>query len=194
MTRHEQILKYLPVVHKIVNQMVKRMPASIDREELISLGTIGMISALDRFDETRNVKIETFISCRIRGAILDWLRTNDNATTTERRKNNLLVKTIARLQSELGRVPTDIEIADSLSMTLNDFYAYQDSVRVASVDKIDDLRADYVESHVSAEVEPDHDPLQIALENEFQRSVRGMIGALPDRVEGLRYGSFSLLL
>ncbi len=115
-TRDELILKHLPQVKLIARQINDRLPVSVGINDLISAGTIGLIAAIDRYDPSQRVKLRTFAEYKIRGAILDSLRTMDWAPRQQRRRGRLMDSAIASLEQKLHRKPTASEVAEELSM------------------------------------------------------------------------------
>lgn len=112
---------YFPLVKYLAERMVSTLPASVDVDDLVSMGTFGLIEAIDRFDSTRGIQFKTYCTARIRGAILDNLRTNDWVPRLVRLRTTLVDRTMRRLYGELGREPTDPEMADALEVSLNEY-------------------------------------------------------------------------
>ncbi len=119
--RDKLLLKYLPLVKYVAGKMMATLPSSVDYDDLVSAGVIGLIGALERFDPNIGVKFETFVLPRIRGAILDELRKMDWAPRSLRAKARRLERTIAELERELGRAVSDQEVAQRLRMNTDDF-------------------------------------------------------------------------
>jgi RNA polymerase sigma factor for flagellar operon FliA len=114
---------YYPLVKYLAERMVTTLPASVDVDDLVSMGTFGLIDAIDRFDPSRGFQFKTFCTARIRGAILDNLRTNDWVPRLVRLRTNLVDKTLRRLYAEMGREPTDPEMANDLGLSMEEFQA-----------------------------------------------------------------------
>jgi RNA polymerase sigma factor for flagellar operon FliA len=112
---------YFPLVKYLAERMVSTLPASVDVDDLISMGTFGLIEAIDRFDISRGIQFKTYCTARIRGAILDSLRTNDWVPRLVRLRTNLVDKTLRRLYGELGREPTDPEMAEALEVSMEEY-------------------------------------------------------------------------
>jgi RNA polymerase sigma factor for flagellar operon FliA len=112
---------YFPLVKYLAERMVSTLPASVEVDDLISMGTFGLIEAIDRFDLSRGIQFKTYCTARIRGAILDSLRTNDWVPRLVRLRTNLVDKTLRRLYGELGREPTDPEMANALDVSMNEY-------------------------------------------------------------------------
>lgn len=120
-TKKQIIAAYFPLVKYLAERMVTTLPASVDVDDLVSMGTFGLIEAIDRFDRSRGFQFKTFCTARIRGAILDNLRTNDWVPRLVRLRTNLVDKTLRRLYAELGREPTDPEMAAAFDMSMEEY-------------------------------------------------------------------------
>jgi RNA polymerase sigma factor for flagellar operon FliA len=118
--REQRILDNLELVHFIVNRLASELPRSVEREDLVGTGVIGLIKAVDRFDAGRGVKFETYASCLIRGEIMESLRERDTASRSLRRKGRDIARTRAELSVMLGRPPEAAEIAEALGISLQD--------------------------------------------------------------------------
>lgn len=161
-----------------------RLPAHIDKEDLINVGIIGLISAVERFDEGRNVKFETYARFRIRGAILDELRSRDNLSRSARNKDAKLVNALTSLQKELGRRPTVEEISDHLGISLDDYYKMLDDAKGISILSSDDLPPNYSEKYGHYDVLKkidENDPLSLITSNELKQELKKAIDALPEK-------------
>ncbi len=112
---------YFPLVKYLAERMASTLPASVETDDLVSMGTFGLIEAIDRFDRSRGFQFKTYCTARIRGAILDNLRTNDWVPRLVRLRTNLVDKTLRKLWAEHGREPTDIEMAESFEMSMEEF-------------------------------------------------------------------------
>lgn len=127
--RNLLIEKYLPLVKYIAERLLAKLPQNIELDDLTSAGIFGLMDAIEGFDMTRGVKFETYCTTRIRGAILDELRSLDWVPRIVRNKANRIESTWKDLEMELGRTPTDMEMADRLQMALSE---YEDLLREAS--------------------------------------------------------------
>ena len=111
------ILTYAPLVKYVMGRLAISLPAILDYEDILSFGTIGLIEAVERFDHTKGVKFETYAIARIRGAIIDALRSLDRLPRSVRQKARDANEAILRLTNELGRDPTDEEVAEAMGVT-----------------------------------------------------------------------------
>ena len=112
---------YFPLVKYLAERMASTLPASVEVDDLTSMGTFGLIEAIDRFDRSRGIQFKTYCAARIRGAILDSLRTNDWVPRLVRLRTNLVDKALRRLYADLGREPTDPEMASEFDMTMEEY-------------------------------------------------------------------------
>jgi RNA polymerase sigma factor for flagellar operon FliA len=133
---------YFPLVRYIAERLSSTLPASVDVDDLTSMGTFGLIEAIDRFDVTRGFQFKTYCTSRVRGAILDSLRTNDWVPRLVRLRVNLVEKTLRRLHADLGREPTAIEMSDTLGMTLEQYRQLCEEASPVSMLSLTDETAD----------------------------------------------------
>ncbi len=136
--RDELIAEYIPLVKYVAGRLVINLPNSVELDDLESLGFFGLLDAIEKFDETRNVKFETYASTRIRGAIIDGLRAMDWIPRSTRAKARALENQIYELTNELGRNPSDEEVAASLDLTPARYYEMLDEVRGATLFSLDE--------------------------------------------------------
>jgi RNA polymerase sigma factor for flagellar operon FliA len=132
------ILEYSSLIKFIAQKIAVRLPSNIELDDLISSGVIGLMDAIDKYDPTRDNKFKTYAEFRIRGAILDELRAQDWVPRSIRDKSKLLDKTVAHLENELGRIPTDEEISKALNVTIDEFHSLINQVRPVSLLSIDE--------------------------------------------------------
>ena len=135
--RTEYIEKYAPLIRYIAERLALRLPDHISREDLISSGVLGLIDAIDKFDPNRKILFKTYAEFRIKGAILDELRSMDWVPRSIRKKSSQLEKAYQTLEKQLGRAATDEEVAENMGLSLEDFYRLLDKVKSASVLNID---------------------------------------------------------
>jgi RNA polymerase sigma factor for flagellar operon FliA len=127
--RERLILDHLPQVRLIARRIHERLPESVNLEDLISTGTIGLIAAIDRFDPGHNVKLKTYAEYKIRGAILDSLRGLDWAPRQQRRRTKQIEAAIASAEQRLHRAPTEDEIAQELKLSLVEYHEWLVDIR-----------------------------------------------------------------
>jgi RNA polymerase sigma factor for flagellar operon FliA len=132
------ILEYAPVVKMIANKIASRLPPSIQLDDLISAGILGLMDALEKWDPSRETKLKTYAEFRIRGAMLDELRAQDWIPRSVRDKAKLVERAIKKLEADLERIPTDEEIAAFMQMSLEEFHKIMLEIRPVSVLSIDE--------------------------------------------------------
>ena len=122
--RERLILEHLPQVRLIARRIHERLPESVNLEDLISTGIVGLISAIDRFDPAHNVKLRTYAEYKIRGAILDSLRGLDWAPRQQRKRTKQIESAIAVIEQRLHRTPTEDEIAEQLNLSMEEYHGW----------------------------------------------------------------------
>lgn len=118
--RDRLILHYSPLVKYVAGRVAAAMPNHVDYADLVSYGILGLIDAIEKFDPSRAIKFETYGVPRVRGAILDELRSIDWVPRSVRAKARAVDSAFAKLEGTLGRSPSDRELADELEMTTDD--------------------------------------------------------------------------
>ncbi|HPC73948.1 MAG TPA: FliA/WhiG family RNA polymerase sigma factor [Syntrophales bacterium] len=183
--RDTLIMKYAPLVKNIVERIAAKVPPHVaDRQDLMHVGIIGLISALEKFDKDRNVQFETYARFRIRGAVLDELRARDWQPRSARNKDAKIEKAIFELRRLLGRQPQEEEIADHLGIPLEEYHQLLDEACGVSLLKSEDLPPDYCEKHGSYDVLERIDqgnPFVLLTKNELRGTLRRAIEALPEK-------------
>lgn len=119
----EHIEKYLPLVKRLAGRLAISLPAHIDEEDLIGYGVFGLLDALQRFEPARGVKFETYASLRIKGAMIDGLRSMDWVPHSARQKVKRVQQGFSELEGRIGRAPTAEEVAKHLEQTVEEVNA-----------------------------------------------------------------------
>jgi len=140
-------MKYAPLVKIVVGRITSRMPLNVaDREDLVHVGIIGLMTALEKFDNKRNVQFETYARFRIRGAVLDELRARDWVPRSIRSKDSKLEETYTALKKSLKRAPDDLEVARYLNVSLDEYFKMLEDARYLSIISREDLSPEYLEN------------------------------------------------
>ena len=137
--REQLILQYAPLVRYVAGRVGVGLPASVEQGDLVSYGVFGLIDAIDKYDLSRAIKFETYAINRIRGAIIDELRSIDWIPRSVRTKARDVERAIAVLEGRLQRTPTETEIADELGMDVPDLrrvFSQVSFVHVAALDEM----------------------------------------------------------
>lgn len=148
LSREEAIHKYLYLVKYVAGRIYLNLPASVDINDLISDGVFGLMDAIERYDDRRSVKFETYAITRINGAILDALRSLDWVPRTVRQRVRALDRAFERLEYELGRDPTDDELAKRLKLSLRELDRIRQRARGTSVVSLEEPISNSGESEV----------------------------------------------
>ena len=136
--RERLIVQYLGLVKYVAGRLAAGLPGSVDIDDLIGAGMIGLMKAIEGFDPAKMVKFETYAVPRIRGAMLDELRNQDWFPRSVRRKAKKIETVLRDLERELGRAPHDLELAGRMRMDLQDFYRLVGEVSHASLFSIEE--------------------------------------------------------
>jgi RNA polymerase sigma factor FliA len=137
--REQLVLAFAPLVKYVAGRMSTGLPAHVEEADLISYGLLGLISAIERFDPSREIKFETFAMTRIKGSIIDELRSLDWVPRSVRAKAREIEKANAKLEHQLHRAPTDAEVAAELEMSVEDFQDALTRISNSSVIALDEL-------------------------------------------------------
>ena len=117
---NELVQQYMPLVEYQVSRIFAHLPKSVNKQEVMSLGLMGLVDALEKFDVTRDLKFDTYASFRIRGAIIDGLRREDWLPRTIREKIKQMEAVASKLEQTLNRKPTAVEIAEELQLPIEE--------------------------------------------------------------------------
>ena len=182
--RNQLILDELPQVYFIASRILERLPASVQIEDLVNAGVLGLLEAYENFDSSRNAQFKTFARFRIRGAILDSLRTLDWGSRGMRRKAREISETRTRLEGTLGRTPGKEEIADDMKITLDQLETAMTQIdNLQIVGQQATLMGDNGEMQDLIESAPSQDdnPFDLCLKGEQKQALTEAIAALSER-------------
>ncbi len=182
--RNAMIRQYQPLVRKLAHHMMAKLPPSVEVDDLIQVGLIGLADALSRYEAAQGVQFETFASQRIKGAMLDELRENDWMSRGSRKSQKDIEVAMRKLEHRLGRTPAESEIANELGMNLTDYQSLLGKVRGTQLVYLEDMsRKDedddtFLDRHVA---DTDADPLHILRDQRLKASLVTAIKTLPER-------------
>ena len=182
--REQLIKEFAHVIRAMAHRLAFRLPAYLDAEDLISVGTIGLMDAMDKYDPTREAKFKTYAEFRIRGAMLDEIRSMDWIPRSVHERIGLLQKTHTALMSRLGRPPQDEEVAAELKMSMEDLDDFITRARGAVMISVDDLNLHEPDGHNVAKMLADThtpDPLSSLVNERERESIVGAIQSLPEK-------------
>ena len=177
------IKQYSPLVRRLAHQMIAKLPANVEINDLMQVGLIGLTDALSRFDANQGVQFETFATQRIRGAMLDELRGSDWMSRGTRRQQRMIEAAMHKLEQRLGRAPQESEIAAEMGMSLQDYQELLGKVRGTQLVYLEDMTGDhgdedYLDRHTSSEA---HDPLAQLQDQRMRQALVDAIKTLPER-------------
>ncbi len=168
------------LVKRIAYHLLARLPASVIVDDLIQSGMIGLLEAANNFDNTKGASFETFAGIRIRGAMLDEIRRGDWTPRSVHKNSRMVSDAIKTLESELGRDVSDVEVAEKLDISLNEYHHILNEVNCGKIIGIDDLGVS--EDAVSSfEDKNNADPYQDIEHVVFKKSLSECITTLPER-------------
>ena len=136
--RNQIIEKYLPMIQCVARRISSRLPAHIHHNDLISSGVFGLMDAIKKYDPDRNNKFKTYAEFRVRGAILDALRSQDWTPRSIRDKAKRIEKTIKQLEQDLSRYPTENEVAEALDLSLEEYHVALGQTKEVNIISIDE--------------------------------------------------------
>ncbi len=175
--------QYRPLVRRLAHQMIAKLPANVELDDLIQVGMIGLSDALSRFDKEQGVQFETFATQRIRGAMLDELRGTDWMSRGDRRHQRSIEAAVRRLEQRLGRAPHESEIAAEMGLALADYQELLGKVRGTQLIYLEDMSGDegdddFLDRHV---VDDAANPLALLKDRRMREALIAAIKNLPER-------------
>jgi RNA polymerase sigma factor FliA len=184
--RERLILNYSPLVKYVAGRVSSTLPQTVDTADLISYGLFGLIDAIEKFDPGRGIKFETYAIARIKGAIIDELRSLDWVPRSVRARARELEAAYIALETRMRRVPSDAEVAEEMGLSLDELHDILSKLSYASVVSFEELwsggdREDHSDGAASI---PDHDaddPVSMFESEEVKHILAEAIEHLPDR-------------
>jgi RNA polymerase sigma factor for flagellar operon FliA len=180
------VKQYAPLVKRIAYHLMVRLPASVEVDDLIQVGLIGLMDAIGRFDGSQGAQFESYATQRIRGAMLDDLRDADWLPRHIRQKSRQIEATISRLEQRLGRTPSEGEISKEMGLPLDDYQSMLGDVKGNQLlyyeDFTDEDSSDFLERYLVDNVS---DPLSLLHDEGFRRGLIDAIDDLPEREKNL---------
>jgi RNA polymerase sigma factor for flagellar operon FliA len=186
-TREAIILRYAPLVKYVAGRVAIGLPSNVEFDDLVSFGIFGLMDAIEKFDPLRGIKFETYAIARIRGAILDGLRSNDWVPRSVRQKSRELERICADLENRLGRSATDQEISDAMGISIHEFYQLLSEVSCTTLSSLDELWLVHSNDDDTVRVldlvrnNDSEDPLHQVEMEEIKTTLANAIDCLPER-------------
>ncbi len=181
--RETLLMEHLPTVRFLARRIHERLPQHVELDDLVSAGVVGLIDAFSKFDHNKKVQFKSYAQFRIRGAILDSLRTLDWSPRELRRKGRAVEEAIRASTQRLGRAPTEPEIADEMKVSLSDFQTLLGDLKGL---EIGSLHMERTEDSGDEELSyvpgaPEDDPLFRCLKGEMKQRLADAIEDLPEK-------------
>ncbi|WP_153109223.1 RNA polymerase sigma factor FliA [Propionivibrio limicola] len=180
--KDQLVQSYAPLVKRVAYHLMARLPASVQVEDLVQNGMIGLLDAIGRFEVGMGAQFETYAAQRIRGAMLDGLRENDWLPRSLRRDFRRIEEAIAQLEQSYGRSPSEKELADAMGMSLADYQKTLQEARghqlISFEDLVEEGDDDYLERHFADE---SNEPSKLLEDDNLRRSLIQGIESLPER-------------
>jgi len=174
------ITQHTVLVKRIAYHLLARLPASVQVDDLIQSGMIGLLEASNNFDHSKGASFETFAGIRIRGAMLDEIRRGDWTPRSVHKNSRMVSEAIKQLEANLGRDVTDIEVAEKLDISLNDYHHILSEVSSGKIIGIEDLGVGE-DSLSTMEDVNNNDPYENIEKIVFKKSLSECISTLPER-------------
>ena len=177
---NSQIIHYTPLVKRIAYHLMSRLPPSVQQDDLIQAGLIGLLEALRNYDATQGASFQTYARIRIRGAMLDEIRKNDWAPRSVHRKARMVAEVVREIENRTGRDARDVEIASQLGLSIDDYHMLLQEAKGHRVFSYDELE---VESHGGAIslTQREKGPLEGLQSDDFKQGLAEAIAGLPER-------------
>lgn len=186
---NELIAQHAPLVRRLALQLASRLPANVELDDLMQAGMMGLLDAVRRYQVQEEAKFETYATTRIRGAMLDELRSQDWLSRSARSKAREIEVAVQRVQQRELRAASEQEIAEELGVSLSDYYAMLEDASGVQLVHYEDLATDEGRETLERVAADDGDepaqhqdnPLNLLMSHNLQRAVVDAIDALPER-------------
>jgi RNA polymerase sigma factor for flagellar operon FliA len=169
------VMRHAELVKRIAYHLAGRLPASVEVDDLIQAGMLGLLEAAANYSEGRGASFETYAGIRIRGAMLDGLRKLDWAPRSVHRKARAVAKAIREIESEIGREARDVEVAERMGMKLSDYHRIVEDSAGCQISSLTTEEGEMTLTDNSA------DPFRDVVDEDFRAALTEAIANLPER-------------
>ncbi len=180
--KDQLVQRFAPLVKRIAYHLMARLPSSVQVDDLVQNGMMGLLDAINRFEAGMGAQFETYAAQRVRGAMLDGLRENDWLPRSLRRDFRRIEVAVSQLEQEYGRTPSENELAGALSMTLAEYQKMLQDARghqlISYEDLVENGDEDFLERHLT---DDSSEPSKILEDESLRRLLVQGIEALPER-------------
>lgn len=180
--RNDWLERYAPLVKRIAHHMLARLPANVERDDLVQAGMIGLVDAIQRYEECQGTQFETYANQRIRGAMLDELRANDWLPRSVRKSQRQIETSLQKLEQQLGRPPSESEVARDMGLELAAYQEMLADARGCQLVHFDEYGDDDSSEQAHCQV-PDTqlEPAARFADKRFKEALVAAIEQLPER-------------
>jgi len=175
------VTKHAALVKRIAYHLMSRLPPSVQADDLIQAGMIGLLEASRNYDATQGASFETYAGIRIRGSMLDEIRRTDWTPRSVHRKARQVAEAVRSIENEEGRDARDVEVAEKLGIGLNEYHRILQDATGCRVFSIDDAGINGEESPQQSTGEPRNEPLDSLHTSDFKDALALSISGLPER-------------
>ena len=181
--RERLLMEHLPTVRYLARRIHERLPQHVDLDDLVSAGVVGLIDAFSKFDHGKKVQFKSYAQFRIRGAILDSLRTLDWSPRELRRKGRAVEEAIRSVTQRVGRAPAEHEIASEMTLSLSDYQVLLGDLKGLEIGSLHMERSEDSGDEELAYIPgaPEDDPLFRCLKGEMKQRLADAIEELPEK-------------
>jgi len=174
------VTKYAPLVKRIAYHLISRLPPSVQPDDLIQAGMIGLLEASRNYNSDQGASFETYAGIRVRGAMLDEIRKNDWAPRSVHRKARMIAEIVKQIENSTGRDARDHEIAEEMGLSLNEYHRLLKESNAHKVFGYEDvgMDEDSMATGLSEKMSGPYDKLQ---RDDFKRNLSQAIAGLPER-------------
>ena len=182
-----QLKHYVPMVKRLAHHLLGKLPANVEFDDMFQAGMIGLMDAIGRYEEGLGTQFETYANQRIRGSMLDELRSNDWLPRSVRKNQRSIQSAMSKLEHRLGRAASEGEIAREMNITLERYQELLQDAKGSQLFYFDDYKADddngsYLDRHVA---DVGNDPVTALNDKRFRAELVKHIGDLPEREKQL---------
>ncbi|OON60988.1 RNA polymerase sigma factor FliA [Massilia sp. KIM] len=180
--KNHLLTEHMPLVKRLAHHMKAKLPPSVEVDDLVQAGMMGLLDAINRYEDNHGAQFETYAVLRIRGAMLDELRNSDWMPRSTRQNMRKVETAMNELQQRLGRPPSESEVAKALKLSLADYQEMLSDGGGHQLVYYEDFRGDDDDgSFLDRYAVDDEDPLRSLLDTDFRQAVIDAIDALPPR-------------
>ena len=177
----QRVVEYTPLVKRTAHHLMVNLPSSVRVDDLIQAGMIGLLEALERYDASHGAQFETYAAQRVRGAMLDELRSNDAMPRSARRGMRHIEKAVAQLQQQLGRTPNEREIAKALNVPLEEYQQMLQDAHGYQVIYYEDFEDGEDNAFLEMNCGESAGPLDALADQNLRKALIAAIDNLPER-------------